>query len=127
MLRVTSRPIRLVLTWQLIATVLIAAIAGSLAGPHGAISGALGGAIGIVGGLAFTWMASRSRGTTADSVLFAALKAEAVKILVLIALLALALATYDDVVAVGLVGAFLVSTLIFGFAFFVGERDTHGR
>lgn len=117
----------MVITWQVIATLVITAISGALAGMHGAISGALGGAIGIVGGLAFTWLASRSKAVTADSVLFAALKAEALKILVLIALLALVLTVYKDVVAVGLVGAFIVSTLIFGFAFFVQERDPHGR
>jgi ATP synthase protein I len=122
MLRVQSRPFRLVLGWQSVATLVAVMLAGYAAGLHGAVSAALGGAIGIAGGLAFAWMASRHRAHTADAVLVAALKAEAVKVLVFIALLALVLATYKHVVIVGLIGAFIVSTLISGFAFFV--RDT---
>lgn len=127
MLGLQSRPIRTVLMWQLAATVMIAALTGLLTGLHGAISGALGGAIGIAGGLVFTWMASRSRATTAGGVLYAALRAEGLKILVLFLLLALVLAIYENVVAVGLVGAFIVSTLIFGLGLFVRERDSNGR
>jgi ATP synthase protein I len=121
MLTVRSRPIRTVLGWQAGCTALAAALAGWAVGWHGAASAALGGGIGIAGGLVFTWLASRSRATTADGVLFSALKAEAVKVLVLIALLALVLAAYKNVVIVGLIGSFIVSTSIFSFAFFVRD------
>jgi hypothetical protein len=40
---------------------------------------------------------------------------------VLIALLALVLAAYKHVVVVSLIGSFIVSTSIFGFAFFVRD------
>jgi ATP synthase protein I len=121
MLAVRSRPIRIVLGWQAGATALASALAGWIAGWHGAVSAALGGAIGLAGGLVFAWLASRARATSADEVLISALKAEAVKLLVLIALLALVLATYKHVVVVGLIGSFIVSTSIFGFALFVRD------
>jgi ATP synthase protein I len=110
-----------VLGWQAGATACASALAAWIAGRHGAVSAALGGAIGIAGGLVFAWLASRSRATTADGVLISALKAEAVKLLVLIALLALVLATYKQVVVFSLIGSFIVSTTIFGFAFFVRD------
>jgi ATP synthase protein I len=115
MLSLTSRPIRTVMAWQIFATVLMTLLAGYLSGMHGAISGALGGIIGIVGGLAFTWQASRGKGASADSVLFAALKAEG---------LTLVLVTYKNAVALGLIGAGVVSTLIFSFAFFVRDASS---
>jgi ATP synthase protein I len=121
MLTARSRPIRTVLGWQAAACALVAVLAGWAAGLHGAISALLGGAIGISGGLVFSWFASRSKATTADAVLVSALKAEAIKVLVLIALLILVLAAYRNVVVVGLIGSFILSTLIFGFAFFVRD------
>lgn len=121
MLAVRSRPIRIVLGWQAGATSLVSILAAWIAGWHGAVSAALGGTIGIAGGLVFAWLASRSRDTSADGVLISALKAEAVKLLVLIALLALVLLTYQHVVIVGLIASFIVSTTIFGFAFFVRD------
>jgi ATP synthase protein I len=121
MLTVRSRPIRTVLGWQGAATAAAACLAGGFVGFHGALSAAVGGLIGIAGGLVFSWLASRSRATTADGVLFSALRAEAVKMLVLIALLALVLVTYKHVVIVGLIGSFVVSTSIFSFAFFVRD------
>jgi ATP synthase protein I len=121
MLTVRSRPIRTVLGWQGAATAVAACVAGALVGFHGAFSAIVGGVIGIAGGLVFSWLASRSRATTADGVLFSALRAEAVKVLVLIALLALVLMTYKHVVIVGLIASFVVSTAIFSFAFFVRD------
>ena len=41
--------------------------------------------------------------------------------LVLFGLLAIVLATYKNVVVVALIGSFIVSILIFGFAFFVRD------
>lgn len=77
--------------------------------------------MGILGGLAFAWMAGRTRATTADGVLVSALKAEAVKVGLFIALLALVLAIYKNVVVVWLIGSFILSTVTFTFAFFIRD------
>src|SRR5574341_1730168 len=119
MSRGTTKPFRTVLAWQIGWTVSSAVMFGIALGVHGAASAALGGAIGIAGGLVFAWLASRSRALTADGVLLAALRAEAIKMLVVFGLLALVLAAYRDAVIVALIGSFIVSILIFGFAFFV--------
>ncbi len=115
------RPFRIVLAWQGGWTAIAAGLAAWVAGRHGAVSAALGGVIAIAGCLAFTWLVARNRALTADGILLTALRAEAVKVLILFALLALVLATYKNVVVVALIGSFIVSIVIFGFAFFVRD------
>jgi ATP synthase protein I len=121
MLSIQSRPIRTVLWWQTVAAVACAALGGWLAGLHGALSAGLGGGIGIVGGLAFAWLASRSRTDSPDRLVFSALRAEGLKVTLFILLLWLVLATYRQVVVAGLIGSFIVSTLIFTLAVFVRD------
>jgi ATP synthase protein I len=115
------RPFRIILGWQGGWAVLAAGLAGWLGGRHGAVSAALGGAVAIAGCLAFAWLVGRNRALTADGILLTALKAEAVKVLVLFGLLAIVLAAYKNVVVVALIGSFIVSILIFGFAFFIRD------
>ena len=121
MLRDLSRPIRTVLRWQLMATVALALIAGALAGGHGALSAALGGAVSIVAGLASAVVASLGRAKSAEGALFAVLRAEAVKIGLIVILLWLVLATYRDIAVPVFIGSFAVTVVIFAMAFFVRE------
>ena len=93
-----------------------------LAGIHGAISAALGGSIGIIAGLAFVALAARSRSKSAGGALYAALRAEAVKVALMLLLLWIALATYRDVVAIGLIGSFIATVLIFTMSVWVREK-----
>jgi ATP synthase protein I len=120
------RPIRTVLRWQVVATVVLTLVGGLLAGFDGALSAALGGAVSIIAGWASAVMAARgarAKGKSAGDVLIGALKAEAVKIGLIALLLGLVLAAYDAVVAPALFGSFVVTVLIFTMAFFVREYD----
>ena len=119
------RKFRPVIGSQVLATIIAASTAAWLAGVHGAISAALGGLISIASGLVFVLLAAKSadsKGRSAGEVIFAALKAEAAKLLLAIVLLWLVLATYQDVVIVGLIGSFVVSILIFSLALFAGDK-----
>ena len=119
------RKFRPVIGSQVLATIIIASIAAWFAGVHGAISAALGGLISIVAGLVFVLLAARSaesKGSSAGEVLFAALKAEAAKLFLALVLLWLVLATYAEVVVVGLLGSFVVGILIFSMALFAGDK-----
>ena len=93
-----------------------------LAGEHGAISAALGGSIGIIAGLAFVALAARSKPKSAGEALYAALRAEAVKVVIMIVLLWAVLATYKNVVAIGLIGTFIASVLVFTVAGWVRAK-----
>ena len=107
--------------WQLIVTVAMMATLGLLWGIHGAASALLGGAISMASAAVFSAITSRYRGSTASGVLITALKAEAVKIIVMIILLWLVMTLYDDVVAIGFIGTFALTVLVFGMALFVKD------
>jgi ATP synthase protein I len=125
MIRIQSRPIRVVLTWQLIATAALALFSGWLEGGHGALSAALGGAVGLAAGLGFAMMVQRGRDKSAGGTLVTALQAESVKIGLSVLLLWMVLTTYEGVIAPACVGSFVLSILIFSMAFFV--RDNGNR
>jgi ATP synthase protein I len=116
-----NKPVRVVMRWQLIATLAMVLILGLIWGFHGAASALLGGFVSIVSAAAFGAIISRYSGSTAAGVLITAVKAEAVKIIVMITLLWLVMTLYKDVVAVGFIGTFVLTVLIFGMALFVRD------
>jgi len=107
---------------QVLCTAAAILLSARLAGIHGAISAALGGSIGIIAGLAFAVLAARGKSKSAGEALYTALRAEAVKLVLMILLLWFALATYRDVVAIGLIGTFIATVLIFTMAILVREK-----
>ena len=121
MLRRLSKPIRVVLRWQLGATACLALVAGLLQGVHGAISAAAGGMVSVCSGLTAAFVASRGDAGSAGRVLAGALGAEAVKIGLAVLLLWLVLKNYDEAVVAAFIGSFVVTMLIFTMAFFVRE------
>jgi ATP synthase protein I len=121
MILAQSKAIQTVLRWQLIATAILMLAVGLLAGVHGAISAMLGGLVSICAGLAFSVVVSLSRSDSLAGTLVTAFRAEAVKVLLAVVLLWVVFATYKNVVAIGFIGSFAISILIFGMAFFVRE------
>ena len=118
---IQSKPVRTIMRWQLIVTVVMVMILAPLWGFHGALSAFLGGAVSIVAAAAFATIVSRYHGVTISGALGTALRAEAVKIMTMIALLWLVLTLYKDVVAVGFIGTFAITVLVFGMALFVRD------
>jgi ATP synthase protein I len=120
--RVLSKPIRAVLSWQLIATAALTLLAWILGGDHGALSAALGGAVSVCAGGVSALVAATGKKQSAGGVLIAALMAEGIKIGLIVILLLIVLAMYDDVVAPAFFGSFFVTILLFSMAFFVREH-----
>jgi ATP synthase protein I len=123
MLRNLAKPIRIVLRWQVMATAALTLLAWIVAGVHGALSAALGGAVSILSGLGSAVVASMGKAESAGGILLVVLRAEAVKLGLIVMLLWLVLATYRDVVATAFIGSFVVTVLIFSMAFFVRDDD----
>ena len=121
--RPLKRPVRTVLRWQLISTAALTLIAWLVAGAHGALSAALGGAVSLCAGGVSAVVASLGDKQSAGGIVTGALRAEGVKIALIVGLLWLVLATYADVVAPAFFGSFIVTILIFSMAFFVREYD----
>jgi ATP synthase protein I len=127
MILAQSKALRTVLRWQVIATAAMTLLLGLLAGVHGAISAGLGGLVSICAGLAFSVVVSSSKPHSLAGTLVTALRAEAIKVAVAVILLWLVFATYENVVAIGFVGSFALSILVFGMAFFVRDASHPAR
>jgi len=121
---VQLKPFRTVLRWQLAATVVMALLGGLLAGRHGAVSVFLGGVVVSVAAGASMLVASLGARASASpgGALLAVLRAEAVKIGVIVLLLWLVLSSYKDVVMLAFIGSFVVSVGILGMA--IVARDS---
>lgn len=119
---IQSRPIRVTIYRQLIAAVVIAVLAGVKFGVDGAVSAFLGGGISVISVAVFSLVVSRYSGTAASGVLITALKAEAAKIAVYLALLWLVLAFYKNVHMLAFIGTFVVTVLISSRALFVADN-----
>ena len=122
MLRTLRRPIRTVLMWQLLVTAALSAAAAVLSGTTAALSAVAGGGVGIIAGLAAAFVASLGNAKSAGGVLAGALRAEAVRLGLALVLLWLVLANYEQTAVAVLLGAFVVTMLIFSMAFFVREH-----
>ena len=117
-----NRALRTVLGWQLLATAALAGISALVAGQHGAVSATLGGLVSFVAGLGFAGVASVSRMDSVGLAMLAALRAEAVKIVLIVALLWVVLSIYKSVVIVAFIGTFIITTIVFALALFVREN-----
>ena len=122
MLLIEGKPIRTVLRWQLIATAASMLIAGILVGPHGALSAALGGFINLTAGTVFGWVATRSRKGTAGEVMVALFRAEAAKVVLIVAQLWLVLASYKALMLAPFFGTFVLTVIFFSLAIVVRDR-----
>lgn len=121
MLRQLSKPIRTVIAWQAAATLAMTLAGAAFISIHGAVSAAAGGLVSIIAGLAAAWIAARGSGNSAGGILAGALRAEAVKVGLVVLLLWLVLANYAEAIVVVVTGSFVVTMLIYSMAFFVRE------
>lgn len=119
--RITSKPIRTVLRWQVVATVVIALGAGLSSGWHGAVSAVLGGGINQIADLAYALLVSGDGIRTAGNTLRTLFRAEGVRILLIVFLLGAVLTSYKEVVHPALFLSFVVSVIVFRAAILVKE------
>ena len=117
-----GKPVRTVLRWQLYAAVVSALIAAFWQGSHGAYSALLGGVINIVAGAASAWLALRGESRTAGAALYALVRAEAVKVVLIVAQLWLVLALYTQVVPGAFFGTFVLTVILSTMGFIVRDR-----
>ncbi len=119
--RIESKPMRMVLRWQLFATVLIALGAWFFAGLHGAVSALLGGGINQIADLAYALLVSGGGVRTAGNTLRTLVRAESVRILLIVFLLGAALTAYKEVVHPAFFLSFVVSVIVFRAAILIKE------
>lgn len=116
---IRNEPLRRVVFWQTLATGLATLVCGWLMGMHGAISALLGGLVSIAASLVYAVLIDRHEGYTAGDVVKTALKAEGIKISIMIVLLLGVFLLYKEVVPIVFIGVFIVAAIIFSMALFV--------
>lgn len=124
MVGLRNKAMRTVFRWQSLATVVLTVLSGVLAGSHGALSAMLGGLVSLAASVGFAGTAALSRADDAGSVLFGALRAEAIKVILIVLLLWLVMATYEDVVVLAFFGTFFVATVLFSAAALIHDGGT---
>ena len=117
------RPIRIVLRWQVIATAALTLVAALLWGQDGAVSAALGGAVNIAAGWVYGWRISQGEARTPGEVLRTMLRAEAMKVVLIIAGLWLVLTQYRDIVHAAFFTAFVITVVVFSAAIAVRDDE----
>jgi ATP synthase protein I len=115
------RPLRTALVWQAGATLVIAAIAGAMAGVNGALSALLGGLINVSAGVVYAFVVRLSPVRTPGATVMGAVRAEAAKIIMILGQLWLVLVTYRELVLPALFAAFIITVLLFRVALFVRD------
>ncbi|HYC37776.1 MAG TPA: ATP synthase subunit I [Usitatibacter sp.] len=119
------RPIRIVLRWQLIVTAVLTLIAALLWGRHGAFSAALGGLVNVVSGWVYGWRVAQGEARTAGEALRTMLRAEALKILLIVVQLSGVLAYYREIVHAAFFAAFVITVMVFAAA--IAVRDPENK
>ncbi len=117
-----NKQIRAVLKYQAMTTLFIALVIGGLGGVHWAISAMLGGIVSLLGGATYGLMLSRIGRDSAENALRGMMRAESAKIVVIILLLWLVFAGYEEVFGAGFIGTFIITTLIFSLAVFIRDK-----
>ena len=119
---IESKPIRTALRWQLYATAASMSIAAIWMGPHAVLSALLGGLINVTAGTVYGLLAVRSGSRSAGQALVAAMRAEAVKVTLIVLQLGLVLALYKQIVPAFFFGTFILTVIFFSMAVFARSR-----
>ena len=107
-----SYPVFRIAGGQILATAVVAVIAGLVSGWHGVLSGVFGGFVNVSAGFVFAALAWLGRSRTAAGAVTAMIRAEAGKIAAIVLQLWLILTLYPDVVYGAFFAAFLLTVLV---------------
>ena len=114
--------LRTVIRWQLIYSVVIAIIFGVFSGLHAAISGFLGALVSAGAASVYAIVVSQHKGFTASGTLRTALRAELLKIIVIIISLWVVFEHYQNVRPVIFICSFIGAVVITSMALFVPSK-----
>ena len=126
-LRRLGKPVRTAVKWQALATAVLTLVCAFAAGVNGALSAVLGGMVSMLSGVTATLIATRRTADSSGGVLYLAMRAEGVRVFLIVILLWLVMATYREVVAPAFFASFVVTLLLFSAAFFIREDASPQR
>ena len=111
----SNKVFKKMLQWQLIATLIVAVMAAIISGHHAGFSALVGGVSVVIGAYFASKIAQRSS-KEAATVLVNLLKAEAVKIVIIVVLLFIAFKVYKQLVPFALIAGLAAAALFSGAA-----------
>lgn len=107
---------------QLFLTLIIVIVFGFSSDLHSVMSAMLGGMVSFVSSAAFSVIISQHEGYTASGAIRTAVKAEIVKICLIVILLWIVLKSYEDVSALIFIGTFILTILVHSMALFISDN-----
>ena len=119
---IKNESLNLILRVQLLVTLLVAIVVGAVVGFQSAMSSMLGGSISVISTAVYALIISRHKGYSANGVIRAALRAEAVKIVLIVGLLWLVFKFYADLNVISFISTFALVILVYGIVLLVFEN-----
>lgn len=118
---IKNRPLRIIIRWQLLFTLIVALGCAIWVDDHSAFSALLGGFISVASSSAFALIVSLHKSNSASGVLRTALRAEAVKIIVIVISLWQVLTQFENINLIAFIGTFAAAVIINSMALLVSE------
>jgi ATP synthase protein I len=118
---IKNRPLKIVSRVQLLITLVVAVAIGIFLGLQSAISAALGGGVSVISSAAYAIIVSHHKGYTAGETIRTALRAESVKIILIVILLWVVFKFYEDLNAFAFIGTFILAVLAYSMALLVSD------
>lgn len=119
---IKNRPLKAVLRVQLFLTLAVMIIIVVLSDLHSAISAMLGGMVNVISSTVFAIIISHHRGYTAGEAIRTALRAELIKISLIVLMLWLVFQEFEDINALAFIGTFILTVLAHSIALFVSDN-----
>lgn len=119
---IKNRPLNIVLRAQLLLTLIVVIVFGFSSDFHSVMSAMLGGMVSLVSSLAFSVIISQHEGYTASGAIRTAIKAEIVKICLVVILLWIVLKNYEGINALIFIGTFILTILVHSMALFISDN-----
>ena len=119
---IKNRPLNIVLRAQLLFTLIIVIVFGFSSDFHSVMSAMLGGMVSLVSSAAFSVIISQHEGYTASGAIRTAVKAEIVKVCLIVILLWIVLKSYEGINALIFIGTFILTILIHSMALFISDN-----
>ena len=119
---IKNRPLRVVLRVQLFLTLAVMIIIALLSDVHSAISAMLGGMVNLISSTVFAIIISHHRGYTAGEAIRTAVRAELIKISLIVVMLSIVFQKFENINAFAFIGTFILTVLAHSIALFVSDN-----
>lgn len=119
---IKNGPLSFVLRVQLLLTLIVVIIFVFLSDLQGVVSVVLGGMVSLISSAAFAIIISHHQGYTAGSAVRTAIRAEIVKISLIVILLWIVFKSFEDINAFAFIGTFILTVLVHSMALFVSDN-----